>query len=106
MGLRFRGYVRALAGRREEALRDLSELKQRVERGESARVELAQIHLGLGDRERVLETLEQSPEAGVSFQPYLWPEYEAYHSDPRFLAILAKFGLPRPPQRATREPKP
>ena len=93
----FRGYFRALAGRREEALRDLGELKRHVERRESPRVELAQVYLVLGDRERVLETLEQSPAAGVSFQPYLWPEYEAYHSDPRFLAILGKFGLPPPP---------
>lgn len=90
----FRGYLLALAGRREEALRDLAEVKRRVERGESTPFELAQIYLGLGDRERVLETLEQGEEPGVAFQPYLWPEYQAYQGDPRFETIMRRFGLP------------
>jgi tetratricopeptide (TPR) repeat protein len=100
----FHGYLLGLAGRRADALRDLAELKRRVERGASAPIEPAQIHLGLGDREAVLETLERAPEAGVSFQPYLWPEYETYHSDPRFRAALEKFSLPLRPSRSLKIP--
>jgi tetratricopeptide (TPR) repeat protein len=92
----FRGYLYALAGQDELALQDLAALEQRVERGESASsIDLAQIHLGLADYERTLEILESAPQPGVSFQPYLWPEYEKLLPDPRFQAVLAKFGLPR-----------
>jgi hypothetical protein len=31
----------------------------------------------------------------VSFQPYLWPEYEPLFDNPRFIAVLEKFGLPQ-----------
>ena len=102
----FRGYLLALAGRRQEAIRDLAELKRRVDKGASSPVELAQIYLGLGDREAVLKTLEQAPEAGVSFQPYLWPEYETYHSEPRFRAVLEKISLPLLPTKAAKEGTP
>ena len=102
----FRGYLYALAGQREDALRDLEELKQLVRQGASNPVELAQIYLGLGDREAVLGILEQATEAGVSFQPYLWPEYETYYSEPRFRAVFEKFSLPLPPTVAMREGTP
>ncbi len=88
----FRGYLNALAGRRTEALRDLAELEQRGAPG----VEQAQILLGLSDRDGVIDALERSDAPGVSFQPYLWPEYEAYFNDPRFRAVLERFGLPLP----------
>ncbi|HXV59461.1 MAG TPA: hypothetical protein VEK15_02120 [Vicinamibacteria bacterium] len=94
----FRGYLEALAGKRDEALRELAELEKRVAEGKSSPIELAQIHLGLGDRERLLEILEKANESGVSFQPYLWPEYEEYHDDPRFRKVLEKFSLPLPPE--------
>ena len=87
-----------IAGQRDEALAAVAEVERRIEQGKSPRIEPAQIYLGLDDRDRVLEILERAPEAGVSFQPYLWPEYEAFHSDPRFQAVLVKFGLPRPPR--------
>jgi TolB-like protein/Tfp pilus assembly protein PilF len=95
----FRGYLEALAGRREEALRDLAKLEQRVASGESPGIERAQVYLGLGDHEGVLAVLEEASEADVSFQPYLWPEYEALHSNKRFQAVLRKFGLPLPRRR-------
>ncbi len=43
-----------------------------------------------------MEALEQSDAPGVSFQPYLWPEYQSYYDDPRFRAVLERFGLPLP----------
>ena len=62
----------------------------------AAAAERAKILLGLGDSEGVVAALEQPDVPGVSFQPYLWPEYRAYHDDPRFRAVLEKFGLPLP----------
>ena len=92
----FRGYLQALAGHREEALRSLSELEKRVDSGQSAPIEMAQIYLGLGDDDRTIAVLERADEAGVSFQPYLWPEYERLFGNPRFGAVLEKFRLPVP----------
>lgn len=65
----FRGYLNGLAGQREEALAAVAEVERRIEQGKSPRIELAQIYLGLDDRDRVLEILGRAPEAGVSFQP-------------------------------------
>jgi benzoyl-CoA reductase/2-hydroxyglutaryl-CoA dehydratase subunit BcrC/BadD/HgdB len=59
----------AQEGRFAEALRDLAELERRVETGGSPRIELAQIRLGLGERDRVIETLEEADAPGVAFQP-------------------------------------
>jgi TolB-like protein/Tfp pilus assembly protein PilF len=86
----FRGYLLGLAGRREEALQILDELEQLDPSGG----EVAQIHLGLGDHEKVIEALEKADAPGVWFQPHLWPEYEALHGEPRFRAILDKFSIP------------
>jgi hypothetical protein len=91
----FRGLNR-LAGHYEETRRVLAEVQRRVEESKSPTLELAQIYLGLGERDRVLEILERAQQPGVSFQPYLWLEYEAFHSDTRFQAVLLKFGLPLP----------
>jgi serine/threonine protein kinase/tetratricopeptide (TPR) repeat protein len=90
----FRGYLYALAGQRDEAMSALEQLEQRVEGGQSPRIELAQIYLGLGDDERTIEVLEQANEAGVSFQPYLWPEYERLFAEPRFERVLQRLGYP------------
>jgi serine/threonine protein kinase/tetratricopeptide (TPR) repeat protein len=96
----FRGYLLGLAGHRDEALQALEELKERVESGRSSPIELAQIYLGLGDDEQTLAVLEQADESSVSFQPFLWPEYERLFGDPRLHAVLEKFRLPPPPTRA------
>ncbi len=89
----YRGYILALSGRREEAVKVLQELKQ----NSAPATERAYILLGLDDRAGVLEALEEAEGSDIAFQPYLWPRYEAYHHDPRFRAVLEKFGLPLPP---------
>lgn len=94
----FRGYLLGLAGQREEALAALTELEKLVEQGKAPTVQLAQIHLGRADYEAVLDVLERSSEAGVSFQPYLWPEYRVLFTDARFRALLENFRLPLPSQ--------
>ncbi len=90
----FRGYLLGLADRREQAHAALDIVKQRVETGDTQHIELAQVYLGLGEHERVLDVLDSAPEAGVSFQPYLWPEYEPLLSHPRMAAVLKRHGIP------------
>ena len=88
----FRGYLLGLAGRHDGARQVLEELEGRNPSGG----ELAQVYLGLGDRDRVIEALEAAEDSGVWFQPYLWPEYADFVGDPRFHAILEKFSYPQP----------
>ncbi len=92
----FRGYLLALAGQHDAAVSALEELEKRIKRGESQRIEAAQIHLGLGNDEKTLEVLEEAAEANVSFQPYLWPEYERLFGEPRFAHILERLRYPKP----------
>ena len=68
--------------------------KRKQDRTAGTFEELAQIYLGLGDDERTLDVLEKAGGASVSFQPYLWPEYERLSSQPRFLRILKRPGYP------------
>ena len=89
----YRGSILALAGRRDEALEALAKLEE----SGAPDTERAYILLGLDDRAGVLEALEQAEGSDIAFQPYLWPRYATYHDDPRFRAVLERFGLPLPP---------
>ena len=89
----YRGYILALAGRRDEAFEALEKLEKRG----APDTERAYILLGLDDRAGVLEALEKAEGSDIAFQPYLWPRYATYHDDPQFRAVLERFGLPLPP---------
>ena len=94
----YRGYILALAGRRDEA----REALEKLEESGAPDTERAYIFLGLDDRAGVLEALEQAEGSDIAFQPYLWPRYATYHDDPRFRVVLEKFGLPLPSTRGIR----
>jgi len=70
---------------------DLDAWRKKADRGS-----LRAIHLALGDSERALAALERADRAGISFSPYLWPEWSALFPYPRFDHILRRFGLPTP----------
>jgi tetratricopeptide (TPR) repeat protein len=91
-----RGYLLGLAGRRDEALQLAEVVRARVERGESRPTELAKVYVATGDDELALTALEEAEKGGISFLPYLLPQWKPLFSDPRFLAVLQRFGLPLP----------
>jgi TolB-like protein len=91
----FRGYLLALAGQRDDALATAQELQGLISQGKAQPIDLAQIYLALGDHEATLGVLERATEAGVSFQPFLWPQYRDLWADSRFQAVLDRFNLPR-----------
>jgi hypothetical protein len=55
---------------------------------------LAQIHVGLGERERALEWLERGADAGA-YMLYLGvdPTFRPLYGEPRFQALLKRLGL-------------
>ena len=57
------------------------------------------VYVATGDHELALAALEEAENGAISFLPYLLPQWEPLFSNPRFLAVLERFGLPPPPGR-------
>jgi TolB-like protein/cytochrome c-type biogenesis protein CcmH/NrfG len=90
------GYLYALAGRRDEALRILDELEGRAEKEPDNSFALALASLGLGREEDSLGRLERAYEEH-SIQ-LVWlkvlPAFDALRSHPRFRALLRRMDFP------------
>ncbi len=87
----------ALAGRKAEARKILEDLEARSKEEPSAGY-VAQIYAALGERDQVFEWLEK---AFIERSPTnIWwglkvaYEWDPYRSDPRFVDILRRMGLP------------
>ena len=91
------GYCYAMAGRREEALQEISALNERSPNYVSP-VSFAAIYAGLNDPERALHHLERALEARDTSLPVnlLNPEFDTLRSEPRFQAIRQRLGLTEP----------
>ena len=95
------GYLRGRLGQREEALRALGELDRLVQEGRYVSpVQRAWVHLGLGEHDRALALLADGVEqhahrAGTAFV-MLGFIFEPVASDPRFIELLGRMGLPAP----------
>ena len=90
-----RAYVYALAGRRDEAARLLSEQKQRTERPPGFSVNAAKVETALGKKEDALRSLEQAYENRDFTVIFLKvePAFDPLRDDPRFEELLKKVGL-------------
>ena len=91
----FLGYAYAVSGDRakaEQALRELEELAKRQYVSPTAFVT---IYLGLGEKEKALDSLEKAYEEQDSACWYLKIDqiYDSVRNEPRFQAILKKVGL-------------
>jgi len=89
------GFCYAMAGRREEAVREIGVLNERAESHYVSPVSFAAIYSGLGDKERALGYLERAVELRDISLPVhmLNPEFDSLRDEPRFLAIRQKIGL-------------
>jgi len=89
------GYCYAMAGQREEALREIGGLSARAEAHYVSPVSFAAIYSGLGDKERALSYLERAVEVHDTSLPVhmLIPEFDNLREEPQFLAIRQKMGL-------------
>ncbi len=85
------GRAYALAGRREDALRILQQLKTLSKRRYVHPGEMADLYIALGDKDQALAWLEKEdfPRYGLRADP----RFDPLRSDPRFQALLRRSGL-------------
>ena len=93
LGLLTRAY--AHAGRRDDALRLLSELKQRNQKAYVPAGAFVNAYLGLGDNERALTWLERAYEEKSNILQWIkvHPYFDPLRDDPRFSNLIHRVGL-------------
>ena len=86
------GYAYAISGDRPKAEQILRELEEMAKRQYVSSTAFADIHLGLGEKEKALDWLEKSYQDQESACWYLKvdPIYDSVRNEPRFQAILKK----------------
>ncbi|HEX6126606.1 MAG TPA: protein kinase [Pyrinomonadaceae bacterium] len=103
MALSMRGCAYGLAGRRDEARSILDQLFELRERSYAAAFNIARVYAGLGDRDKAFEWLEKAIDERNAELVHLKRKVEAgkklyfgdgFSSDPRYLEILRRAGLP------------
>lgn len=90
------GYGYAFVGRRSEALAVLKELEARHARIEAKGMSLANVYIGLADKDKAFEWLEkdfQSRNAELGMITWL-PYWEPLRDDARYASLLKRMGLP------------
>jgi len=89
------GYVDALAGKRDEALRILNELQGLPQSQENLPALIATIYVGLGDRRRAFEWLNKAYKERFTALIALKvePMFDPLRSDPRFQDLERRIGL-------------
>jgi tetratricopeptide (TPR) repeat protein len=95
------GSIKAATGRRTEAPRILDTLIAQWQAGSRSSDlpwRIAEVYVGLGERQRAIDWLEQEDKSGlVILYMRIDPILRPLHSEPRFRALLKARGLP-PPQ--------
>ena len=88
-------YAYGASGDRARAMAEVEDLKKRSLRGSVTAFNLALVSLGLGDRARALDYLEQAYAADSQWLGWLKGDriFDPLRSDPRFVALMRKLGL-------------
>jgi tetratricopeptide (TPR) repeat protein len=89
------GGVYARRGQRARARAVIEELRSRAERSYVTPAAFVFVYTGLGDKERAFEWLEKAAEDQTNLIQFLrvLPTLDPLRSDPRFEAMLRRFGL-------------
>jgi serine/threonine protein kinase/Tfp pilus assembly protein PilF len=92
------GWVYAVAGRRDDALKIAREVEHLSSRTYVDYYQLATIYAGLGEREEAFRLLEKGYQERSVGMLYLRvdPFWENVRSDPRYVDLLHRIGLPQP----------
>jgi hypothetical protein len=85
------------AGERAHALTTLADLKKMSPAGTVLPFNMALVNLGLGDRVRAIDNLEQALAADSQMMAWLGQDriFDPLRSEPRFAALLQKLRLSR-----------
>jgi TolB-like protein/Flp pilus assembly protein TadD len=88
------GHAYAISGRRSEAEQVLGEMKALSKRRFVPADQVAIIYLGLGDKDRALELLNQADQERGNWIMNMWmdPRFDVLRSDPRFKDLLRRLG--------------
>jgi tetratricopeptide (TPR) repeat protein len=89
------GYAYAVSGRRPEALAIARELEEKYAKKQEIGLNVAEVYVGLGDKDRAFEWLEkdlQNKENVADARSY--PAFESIRDDPRYKAMLKRMNLP------------
>ena len=91
------GMVLGESGRKREAKKLLEELQERSKQGYISPCLIALVHIGLGNRDQAIKSLEQGYTDRDQGMMYLKvdPEMDDLRSDPRFQDLLRRVGLPK-----------
>ncbi len=84
----------AASGKRSEAGKLLGDLKKRSSPGYSHGSEIAVIYAALGDSDQAMNWLEKGYEERFNPGVLLRPGFDPLRSDPRFLDLVRRIGLP------------
>ncbi len=89
------GVAYGMSGNRVKARKILDELMDRNQRGSSLALSIAQVHMGLGEKDRAFEWLDKAVEQRQDNVVYLKvdPLYDPLRSDPRFAVLLRRVNL-------------
>jgi TolB-like protein/Flp pilus assembly protein TadD len=92
-GVLVRAY--ALAGRRNDGLRVLANLKQRRSKGYVPAAAFVNAYLGLDDKEQAFAALEQAYKEKSNILQFVktHPYFDPLRSDPRFMDLVRRVGL-------------
>jgi TolB-like protein/DNA-binding winged helix-turn-helix (wHTH) protein/Flp pilus assembly protein TadD len=92
------GHACAVSGRHDEAGELLTELRETGQRTYVAHVELALVHVGLGERDQALAAIERAFEERAFALRFLAVDerFAPLAGDPRFRGVLERMGLPAP----------
>ncbi len=93
----FLAFAYGAAGDRTRALTELANLKKMSPDGTVLPFNMALVHLGLGDRLRAIDNLEQALAADSQMMAWLGQDriFDPLRSEPRFVALLKKLRLNR-----------
>jgi serine/threonine protein kinase/tetratricopeptide (TPR) repeat protein len=89
------GYAYGLAGRRGDAIKILDEVTKQSKQRYVAPFAIAQIHIGLCDKEQAFQWLEKAYQERSATMAWLGVDsiLDSLRSDPRFTELLKKMGL-------------
>jgi TolB-like protein/DNA-binding winged helix-turn-helix (wHTH) protein len=88
------GYVYAVSGRKDEAIKIIEDLKARHDGNPSNGADIALIYVGLGDHGQAMVWLNDAYEARFKASILLRPLFDPLRSDARFKDIKRRIGLP------------
>jgi tetratricopeptide (TPR) repeat protein len=88
------GYTYAVSGRKEEAIKIITDLESRHPANYSVDADIALIYMGLDDRDEAISRLNKAFDARFKASILRRPAFDPLRSDPRFQDLLRRMGLP------------